>query len=246
MLTDATPRWRVREFVLSMTGGLAVAVVVGVLTAGQTTPVFLVSTALAQYGGHLATAWALGRSRGGWTSLGLRVEGRDSVWLLAGVALQVVLPLLIFPLVDLISEGEGGQVIGDEVRSLDSSTAKLLIALTIAVLAPVTEELLFRGILLQAILPAHPKSAPWIVALVFAVFHIFGLAGDIGRALLLTMPVFFVIGLILALLTIRRQRLGPAIFLHAGFNLLGLLLLFVPEDVLNEALRQVTTTTSSP
>jgi membrane protease YdiL (CAAX protease family) len=244
MLETKRAPWRVRDFLGAMAGGLLAAVLAGLLTGGASPSVFLVTGAVAQYAGHLAVIWLQTRSRGGWESLGFRVEGRDSLWVLAGVALQVTLPLLLLPLADLIADGEGGQVIGDEIRALDSTSARLTLALVIALLAPVTEELLFRGILLQAVLPSRPRSAPWIVAAVFAIFHVFGLAGDLLRALILTMPVFFVVGLILANMTLRRGRLGPAIFLHAGFNLLGILLLLLPEELVDEALRQVSTTTT--
>lgn len=227
-----------------MVGGILLALVVSIPTLEASPSVFLVSAAAAQYAGHLGAIWLLARRRGGMASLGFRVEGRDSVWILLGVALQLILPILVFPLAELISEGDGGQVIGDELAALDNTTARLILALTIGVVAPVTEELLFRGILLRAMVLNHPKSASWIVAAVFALFHIFGLAGDLGRALIMTMPVFFVMGLILARLTISRGRLGPAIFVHAGFNLLGLFFLLLPPDVVEDVLKQLTTTTA--
>ena len=44
---------------------------------------------------------------------------------------------------------------------------------------------------------------------------------------MITLPRFFIMGLVLASLTLRRGRLGPAIFTHAGFNLIGVIALFV-------------------
>ena len=244
MLETAVRPWLVRDFLLAMGGGIVLAILVGIPTVGGSPSVFLVLSSVAQYAGHLGGTWLLARRRGGLASLGFRVEGRDGLWILVGLLLQLVLPLLFFPLAELVSEGEGGQVIGDELRALDTTAARWFMALTIGLVAPVTEELLFRGILLKSLLPTRPRLAPWITAGVFAIFHIFGLAGDLGRALVMTMPVFFIIGLILARLAISRQRLGPSIFVHAGFNLLGLFVLLLPEEVLEEALRQVTTTTT--
>lgn len=235
--------WRVRDFVLAMGGGVLLATIVAIPTIGGSQSVFLVSAAIAQYAGHLGIIWLLARRRGGLASLGFRVEGRDSLWILLGLGLQLTLPLLFFPLGQLVGEDPGGQVIGEELAALDTTAARLILAVTIGIAAPVTEELLFRGILLRALLPTRARSAAWIVAAVFAIFHIFGLAGNLGRALVTTMPVFFLMGLILANLTIRRNRLGPAIFVHAGFNLLGLFVLLLPEDVLEETLRELTTTT---
>jgi len=244
MIETPSLSWRVRDFVLAMGGGIALAVLIS-LAIPPSAPLFLVAAAVAQYAGHVLVIVWLARRRGGLESLGFRVEGRDGIWLLAGIALQIVLPLVFLPLAELVSEGEGGQVIGEELAALGSLGARLVLAAVIGLLAPVTEELLFRGILLRALEPQRrTRYAILVSALVFAVFHIFGLAGDLGRALVLTMPPFFIMGLILANLTVRRGRLGPAIFVHAGFNLLGLFVLLLPEELLEEALRQVTTTTA--
>ena len=45
-------------------------------------------------------------------------------------------------------------------------------------------------------------------------------------------PVWFIVGAVLANTSRRRGRLGPAIFIHAGFNLVAILaVLFTPELV---------------
>jgi membrane protease YdiL (CAAX protease family) len=48
------------------------------------------------------------------------------------------------------------------------------------------------------------------------------------------MPTFLVIGLVLSYLTAKQKRLGPAIFLHSGFNLLALVVLFLPTDLIEQ------------
>jgi membrane protease YdiL (CAAX protease family) len=40
-------------------------------------------------------------------------------------------------------------------------------------------------------------------------------------------------GLVLGYLTLRHDRLGPAIFTHAGFNLLAAIVLLLPPGVLD-------------
>ncbi|HSL27382.1 MAG TPA: CPBP family glutamic-type intramembrane protease, partial [Acidimicrobiia bacterium] len=66
-------------------------------------------------------------------------------------------------------------------------------------------------------------------------FHVFGLTGDILRGVILTVPAFFLIGLILARVTLRQGRLGPAIFVHSGYNLLALIVLLLPPELLEQA-----------
>jgi membrane protease YdiL (CAAX protease family) len=48
---------------------------------------------------------------------------------------------------------------------------------------------------------------------------------DIDAAI--AVPALFGLGLVLGLLVQRTGRLGPAIFTHAGFNLVGVLLLLL-------------------
>ena len=45
----------------------------------------------------------------------------------------------------------------------------------------------------------------------------------------------FLLGIPLAWMAIRQQRLGWAIFTHAGFNLLTMVVLIVPPEVLEQA-----------
>jgi len=44
----------------------------------------------------------------------------------------------------------------------------------------------------------------------------------------------FILGVILAWLTHRSGRLGPAILLHSGWNLLAAVVLLLPSEVLEQ------------
>jgi membrane protease YdiL (CAAX protease family) len=48
------------------------------------------------------------------------------------------------------------------------------------------------------------------------------------------LPPLFILGLVLARLTQRTGRLGPAILLHSGWNLLSALVLLLPSDILEQ------------
>ncbi|HEX2421521.1 MAG TPA: type II CAAX endopeptidase family protein [Acidimicrobiia bacterium] len=226
--------WRARDFWLAMFVGLLCAFVatIAVVALDGDMSFLLIVVALTQYLGHLGTLWWLGRRRGGLESLGLTIQPGDLRFIFLGLLLQITVPLVFFPLANLVTEGDGGQMISDALRSLDATYAKVIMAGVMTVLAPVTEELLFRGVLQRSM--GTGRRAMWITAVVFAVFHLGGLSGDFLRSVVLTMPTFLVIGLVLSYLTAKQKRLGPAIFLHSGFNLLALVVLFLPTELLEQ------------
>jgi hypothetical protein len=109
---------------------------------------------------------------------------------------------------------------------------KLSLVFAAVVLAPVTEEVIFRGVLLKAL----RKHSQWFImvttAAVFSVVHVLGV--DFERfwaSAALVLPPIFLLGLLLARITLRTGRLGPAIFLHSGWNLLAALVLLIPADL---------------
>jgi hypothetical protein len=157
----------------------------------------------------------------------------DLPYLGFGVLLQIVLPILFLPLANLAGTEDVGQVVGEEIRRLGGIGTRLLMAGMVAVVAPITEELMFRGVLLQSLSRLSARRGMWLSAIIFALFHVFSLTGDLVRGLLLTLPPFLIIGLILARVTQRRGRLGPAIFIHAGFNLLALVVLLMPPELVD-------------
>lgn len=91
-------------------------------------------------------------------------------------------------------------------RMAESGLAMLV---TVCVLAPVLEEMLFRGVVLRAFLQRHPRGlAIWGSALIFGVAH---------------MNVYqFVVGVVLGSVSgwlyERTRSLLPCITLHAAFN----------------------------
>jgi membrane protease YdiL (CAAX protease family) len=101
------------------------------------------------------------------------------------------------------------------------------------VIAPVTEELIFRGVLLKSMGDRSRRSIIVVTALVFAAFHVIGLdPANLLEASAVVLPQLFIVGAALAWVTLRTGRLGPAIFLHSGFNLLAALVLLVPPEYL--------------
>lgn len=109
-------------------------------------------------------------------------------------------------------------------RGLSSLTI-VLSAVTAVILAPIVEEMLFRGLLLgalvrkSAIVPAHRRrllvmGANVVTSLFFAILHIAAWPSPIG---------IFLLSLGLGKLYVATGRLWPCIAAHAVFNLTGIL-----------------------
>jgi membrane protease YdiL (CAAX protease family) len=92
-------------------------------------------------------------------------------------------------------------------------------ALVVLVIAPIGEELLFRGALLRGLLRrTNPATAVWISGLVFALVHV---ALDPGAGF--AVPALLGLGLLSGYRALRTGDLSESILLHAGFNLLAVL-----------------------
>jgi membrane protease YdiL (CAAX protease family) len=136
---------------------------------------------------------------------------------------QLVLAILFAPLARrLLPNVDTAQEIGDVIASVQSTVVLTVIIVSTVVLAPVVEELMFRGVLLKAMGDRSPKAIMVVTALVFAAFHLVGLDPDTFLpAAAVVFPQLVIVGAALAWVTLRNGRLGPAIMLHSGFNLVA-------------------------
>jgi membrane protease YdiL (CAAX protease family) len=94
----------------------------------------------------------------------------------------------------------------------------LLFAVVAVVLAPIIEELFFRGLLMRSLETVAPA---WVALTVQAV--VFGLAHvtvDLGAGNVGVVAAITAAGLALGIVARRFNRLAPAMFAHAWFNLL--------------------------
>ncbi|MEX1091863.1 MAG: type II CAAX endopeptidase family protein [Acidimicrobiia bacterium] len=227
--------WTLVDFVLVILGGfLGAAVFAAIGIVADNDEVFVVLALTGQYIGHLFVLWLVNRPKPP-DSLGFEVRGRDSAYIFAGLGLQLGLSILFLPLVLLLfPEGGPAQEIGDVMSGLESGGARLASLLVSVVLAPITEELVFRGVLIKALGDRSKRVLIVVSALVFSLFHVLGLAsGNLLAAAAVVLPQLFIVGAVLAWVTLRTGRLGPAIFLHSGWNLLAALVLLLPPELLN-------------
>ncbi|MEX0947510.1 MAG: CPBP family intramembrane glutamic endopeptidase [Acidimicrobiia bacterium] len=160
---------------------------------------------------------ALRKGRGSLTAdFGLRLRLADSGWLAAGFGLAIVSVAMVQPILELGGLEERSQ---DVVRIFDEASGLEagLLAFGVLLIAPIGEELLFRGALLRSLqrrLPA--ERAIFVSALIFAVVHVLLDPGS-GFAV----PALLLLGLISAWRAVETRSLSQSIYLHAGFNLLA-------------------------
>ena len=224
--------WSLIDFFLVILGGLAGALLllpVDALLGGGDLSLVLALTG--QYIGNLVVLWLLSRKR---EELGFAVVGSDTFYLGLGLVLQIALSLLFLPLTSLLfPDGGSAQEVTNAINDLESAPARLAAVLTAVVLAPTTEELTFRGVLLNAFQKRGRRTIMIVTSLMFAAFHMLGLPADqFLEAAAVVVPTIFLVGLVLAWVTLRTGRLGPAIFIHSGYNLLAALVLLFPPEIL--------------
>lgn len=223
------PPWGLADFLMVVLGGYLAVFVAGFLLIGVDAgaPLLVVVSALAMALGQAGgVAAILQRRKATLTDLGFEVRAIDGAYLLLGVGLQVAMALAFQPLAEAVDSDGTTQAVADSIAGAQGLTLRIAIVVLIGLVAPIMEEIAFRGVLLSATRRwMGPVWTTIVTAIVFSLFHTLGLQPDNLPAAMITLAQLFLIGLVLAGLTIRQKRLGPAIFTHAGFNLLTLLVL---------------------
>ncbi|MGH7542670.1 MAG: lysostaphin resistance A-like protein [Gemmatimonadota bacterium] len=165
------------------------------------------------------TAWAVFRSDRPWReALGFRgIEARHVppllLILIGAVTVFSEIYVVIQRFVPVPAEFEA--MLRDllELTNPADSLATLIIAI---VVAPVLEEALFRGVILNGLARRYgPQSASFWTAVFFAVFHLYNPWQ--------VLPTFF-LGLVLAWLVLTTRSLLSAIIVHTMFNAASLTL----------------------
>lgn len=228
--------WSVLDFILIWLGGLIGAGIffaIGALLVDENWTIVL--SVAGQYVGNLGVFWVLSRYKPV-SEIGLAIVPRDLLYIAAGLGLQIALAIVFLPLSELLfPEGRPQQEVADMIANADTMVLRVALVAAAVVLGPVTEELMYRGILLKALERWGKVLALLVSSLVFAAAHLTGLdPDDLWRSAAVFLPPLFILGLVLARLTQKTGRLGPAIFLHSGWNLLSAFVLLLPVDVLEQ------------
>lgn len=189
-------------------------------TSDHTGAITTALSTLAQFGTWFGCVVFVARykGRGVVKDFGLTLELRDWWAPFAGLGLFLIGTALIQPLVNIVNANQ--QVVQD----LDhASGPKLAVfAVVAAFVAPVCEELLFRGLLLRALRRRmSPEWAVIVQALAFALAHPM-LSPTLGD--LAVVPALFLLGAVSGVVAVRRGNLSASILMHIGFNLVTTLL----------------------
>lgn len=217
--------WGLSDAVAAWAAGLVagtVAVTVVTSVAGRSRPgapgVF--AAVVAQFAVSVAVAArAAAKGRGHLCAdFGLIVRLGDARWALVGAAGQVAGTVAMWPIWRITGERDPQEL----VRVLRDAPVGgfVLMGLGVVVLAPVAEELVFRGVLLRSL--CRRLDAPAAVAgaaACFAGVHLLDPGAAVVAAPLLGL------GLATGLLAVRTGSLSAPIWLHAGFNAATVVLL---------------------
>ena len=144
----------------------------------------------------------------------------------AGLALGVATQFVLIPLYEVIFLFFGEQDVSGPARSLvasvDSPLDLLGLLVITVVMAPLTEEIAYRGLLFGGIRDmerGHVGSGVVIAAAVSSVIF------AASHFQLIQFPGLFVFGLVAVAAFHRTGRLATAIWAHVGFNLTTVVLL---------------------
>ncbi len=215
-LPDAVAAWAAGL----VAGSVAVAVVTSVEGRSRPGTAGVLVAVVAQFAASVAVAVrAAGKGRGHLRDdFGLIVRLRDARWALVGAAGQVAGTVAMWPIVRITGERDPQEL----VRILRDAPVGgfVLMAPAVVVLAPVAEELVFRGILLRSMCRRLDVPAAVVTAAVgFAAVHLLDPGATVVVAPLLGL------GLAAGFLAVRTGELSAPIWLHAGFNAATVVLL---------------------
>lgn len=210
-------------------GGIVGEVIAALVSGGfderadgsiRVTAPLLLGAVLGQYGAWTGWIYFVSRRKGHGS---LRADFgfvvyflRDWPMIPLGLGLEIVAAVVLLPVTRLVKDTPQ-----NVVQELDSAHGGKLIVLvlTALVLAPVVEELFFRGLLLRSL--QRRVSAPIAVAISALAFGLAHVVFDWGSGAVL--PALVALGMVSGILAVRTGNLSRSILLHIGFNLLAVL-----------------------
>jgi membrane protease YdiL (CAAX protease family) len=242
---DPTTRWGLPQFAIGLGAFVALIVAVNVLALflpREAQGPLLFAAVIVAYGALFATALVASRRRGSGSlarDFGLRLRPVDlAIGLGVGLGAKIAGVIVAIPLVGLT----GGVPTSNIPVQDDLVWIVLNTVIATTLVAPIVEELFFRGLLLRAIRngvlrgrashpradapsPARVRSALVTSVLVssaaFMIVHLYQ-APDVTTLLVLGSSTLL-LGLANAVLATRTGRLGPGIVAHMVFNGVALL-----------------------
>jgi membrane protease YdiL (CAAX protease family) len=206
--------WSLPEAALVLVVAFALLVGVQSFVSASAGPPWTGVAMLAYDGALVALLWYLARRNGSDPSQAYRIDGAPELWslpLAAGVAVACWLFSVTYRVVVLAAGLQPAATEGADLTRLFGSGpfSVFLTVATVAIIGPVLEELLLRGVVLRA---ASVRFGMWpgigVSALAFAALH----------ASLWSLLPLAVLGVGLGWLASKSRSLWPAIFAHVLYN----------------------------
>lgn len=133
--------------------------------------------------------------------------GKAVQYMTVGIGLQCIAGVVYSILSWLMSQSGMGMAEVD-FSYFSSAKSTIAVALYTCILAPVTEELLFRGFLMKTLSKVSIRFGIVVSALLFGLMH-----GNISQFIL-----GFLVGMFLGKIDVRHNSLMPSILVHAAIN----------------------------
>jgi CAAX protease family protein len=212
-----------RTLVLAEAAGIGLA-----LATRFAVPEPVIARVVAFYAGlYGVLLWRCNRIAGGWgrvrEAFGLRIKWEDLplgfAFAIGGILLEVV---AVSPF--LHDSRFRGSNTGLLVRFEHDLPSYAVVAALAVVVAPVCEELFFRGLVLRGLTARYGTTGALLTTTAaFALVHIQPFAGTHNVMVLVAVSS---VGLVLGMAALRYRRLGPGVVSHGLINLLAVVLIF--------------------
>jgi membrane protease YdiL (CAAX protease family) len=226
VIPSAAPSWRIRDALVAVLAGLLAAGFTQLPFGADPSPAALFGVIVpAQTAATVAVVALLAERRGGLGTLGWGIERADARGLIIGVGLQVALGLTVTLIALLFTDDVPEQEVVELASEAIGPGDRVLVVLGAVILAPLSEEIVFRGVLLRALLARTSRRAAIVWSSVaFAALHL------LDPNAIVAVPALFVVGIVLARQVADTGRLPLAILTHVGFNGFSILVLFLAES----------------
>ena len=166
---------------------------------------------------------ALLRRAPGRAPLNLHPAPADALGLLIGAGLAIGVSFVTYAVLQLVGVEVPEQSVAQIADEAVGIATQAAVVITAVLLAPLAEELVFRGVLLRALQDRFSARVSGLIsAAAFALVHL-----ALDPMAWAAVPALFVAGLVLAALVQHSGRLALAVITHAGFNLVGVVMLLV-------------------
>jgi uncharacterized protein len=146
----------------------------------------------------------------------------SAYWYLAALLVGLIMPTLGAMITQLLAHGHAVTQNVEELSRQASSHLRLPLAIVAVTVGPMIEELLFRGVLLSALM--HRLSTRWSVVICASLFGVVHLAGLDFQWY--AIPNLVLLAGVLCWLRLKSASLWPAVIAHGIYNLFALIALF--------------------